>query len=87
MRSKCKLLTLKSKKELCAIPFDRMMIDFIVLSGLIISLKNDWLDFDWLRAVQLECNTSAKSVTPLQITMISEVGHPTGGVGGGGGGG
>ena len=25
-------------------------------------------DFDWLRAVQFKCNTSAKSVTPVQIT-------------------
>ena len=25
------------------------------------------LDFDWLRAVQFKCNTSAKSVTPVQI--------------------
>ena len=24
------------------------------------------LDSDWLRAVQLKCNTSAKSVTPVQ---------------------
>ena len=26
------------------------------------------IDSDWLRAVQLKCNTSAKSVTPVQIT-------------------
>ena len=26
------------------------------------------LDFDWLRAVQFKRNTSAKSVTPVQIT-------------------
>ena len=26
------------------------------------------LDSDWLRAVQFSCNTSAKSVTPVQIT-------------------
>jgi len=25
-------------------------------------------DSDWLRAVQLKCNTSAKSVTSVQIT-------------------
>ena len=25
------------------------------------------LDFDWLRAVQFKCNTSAKGVTPVQI--------------------
>ena len=24
------------------------------------------LDFDWLRAVQFKCNTSAKSVTPVR---------------------
>ena len=24
------------------------------------------LDSDWLRALQLECNTSAKGVTPVQ---------------------
>ena len=26
------------------------------------------LDSDWLRAVQFKCNTSAKSVAPVQIT-------------------
>ena len=26
------------------------------------------LDFEWLRAVQFKCNTSAKSVTSVQIT-------------------
>ena len=26
------------------------------------------LHSDWLRAVQFKCNTSAKSVTPVQIT-------------------
>ena len=26
------------------------------------------LDFDWLRAVQFKCNTSAKSVTLVQVT-------------------
>ena len=30
------------------------------------------LDFDWLRAVQFKCNTSAKSVTPVQITNKSK---------------
>ena len=24
------------------------------------------LDFDWLKAVQFKCNTSTKSVTPVQ---------------------
>ena len=27
-------------------------------------------DSDWLRAVQLKCNTSAKGVTPVQITHL-----------------
>ena len=30
------------------------------------------LVFDWLRAVQFKCNTSAKSVTPVQITKIKQ---------------
>ena len=30
------------------------------------------LDFNWLRAVQLKCNTSVKSVTPVQITNRSK---------------
>ena len=30
------------------------------------------LDSDWLRAVQFKCNTSAKSVTPVQITKDNE---------------
>ena len=34
---------------------------------LIIYMKK-LLDSDWLRAVQFSCNTSAKSVTPVQIT-------------------
>ena len=38
-----------------------------VISGLIIHMKK-LLDSDWLRAVQFKCNTSAKSVTPVQIT-------------------
>ena len=28
------------------------------------------LDSDWLRAVQLKCNTSAKCITPVQIIVI-----------------
>ena len=39
----------------------------LFLSGLIIHMKK-LLDSDWLRAVQFKCNTSAKSVTPVQIT-------------------
>ena len=30
------------------------------------------LDFDWLRAVQFKCDTSAKSETPVQITNKSK---------------
>ena len=29
------------------------------------------LDSDWLRVVQFKCNTTAKSVTPVQITHRS----------------
>ena len=35
------------------------------IKQLIIHMKK-LLDSDWLRAVQLNCNTSAKSVTPVQ---------------------
>ena len=35
------------------------------ISHLIIYMKK-LLDSDWLRAVQFKCNTSAKSVTPVQ---------------------
>ena len=38
-----------------------------VITKLIIYMKK-LLDSDWLRAVQFKCNTSAKSVTPVQIT-------------------
>ena len=36
-----------------------------MISDLIIYVKK-LLDSDWLRAVQFKCNTSAKSVTPVQ---------------------
>ena len=36
-----------------------------MISDLIIHMKK-LLDSDWLRAVQFKCNTSAKSVTPVQ---------------------
>ena len=36
-----------------------------MISDLIIYMKK-LLDSDWLRAVQFKCNTSAKSVTPVQ---------------------
>ena len=38
---------------------------FGLVSLLIIYMKK-LLDSDWLRAVQFKCNTSAKSVTPVQ---------------------
>ena len=34
--------------------------------NLLIIHMNKLLDSDWLRAVQFKCNTSAKSVTPVQ---------------------
>ena len=37
----------------------------IAITPLIIYMKK-LLDSDWLRAVQFKCNTSAKSVTPVQ---------------------
>ena len=37
----------------------------INIKDLIIYMKK-LLDSDWLRAVQFKCNTSAKSVTPVQ---------------------
>ena len=36
-----------------------------MISDLIIHMKKI-LDSDWLRAMQFKCNTSAKSVTPVQ---------------------
>ena len=36
-----------------------------VISDLMIYMKK-LLDSDWLRAVRFKCNTSAKSVTPVQ---------------------
>ena len=38
-----------------------------MISDLIIHMKKS-LDSEWVRAVQFKCNTSAKSVTPVQIT-------------------
>ena len=38
-----------------------------MITDLIIYMKK-LLDSDWLRAVQFKCNTSAKSVAPVQIT-------------------
>ena len=39
-----------------------------MITDLIIHMKQ-FLDSDWLRAVQFKCNTSAKHVTPVQITQ------------------
>ena len=39
----------------------------LLFSVLIIYMEK-LVDSDWLRAVQFKCNTSAKSVTPVQIT-------------------
>jgi len=47
------------------------MILFKLKSGVIERLTTymkKLLDSDWLRALQFKCNTSAKSVTPVQIT-------------------
>ena len=38
-----------------------------MISDLIIHMKK-LLDSDWPRAVRFKCNTSAKSVTPVEIT-------------------
>ena len=29
------------------------------------------LDSDWLKAVQFKCNTTAKSITPVQIAHLN----------------
>ena len=49
---------LKTKKKI-------IKVSKIAVSSLIIYMKK-LLDSDWLRAVQFRCNTSAKSVTPVQ---------------------
>ena len=43
------------------------VIQALTIFYLIIYMKK-LLDSDWLRAVQFKCNTSAKSVKPVQIT-------------------
>ena len=45
--------------------FRRMAGEMEMFNLLIIYMKK-LLDSDWLRAVQFKCNTSAKSVTPVQ---------------------
>ena len=47
------------------IRFEEIVI-FII--NIIITYMRKLLDSDWLRAVQLKSNTSAKSVIPVQIT-------------------
>ena len=51
--------------ELWVVQFWSEIIITRMISDLIIHMKK-LLDSDWLRAVQLKCNTSAKSVTPVQ---------------------
>ena len=41
-------------------------INIIGLLNVLIIYMKKLLDSDWLRAVQFSCNTSAKSVTPVQ---------------------
>ena len=45
-----------------------VIITIIIIKIIIIIYVKKLLDSDWLRAVQFKCNTSAKSVTPVQIT-------------------
>ena len=47
--------------------------EIIYMKKMVIIYMKKLLDSDWLRAVQFKCNTSAISVTPVQITTISEV--------------
>ena len=44
---------------------DQIALHSVQLPLFIIYMKK-LLDSDWLRAVQFKCNTSAKSVTPVQ---------------------
>ena len=43
------------------------LLDMLLIMCIITYMKK-LLDSDWLRTVQFKCNTSAKSVTPVQIT-------------------
>ena len=44
----------------------RIIIPATIIITIIIIYMKKLLDSDWLRAVQFKCNTSAKSVTPVQ---------------------
>ena len=60
--------------------FKNMLITETAVTLVIIYMKK-LLDSDWLRTVQFKCNTSAKSVTPVQIThhnvpVNSKTAHP-----------
>ena len=46
----------------CKAPWAKDMIAILII------YMKKLLDSDWLRAVQFKCNTSAKSVPPVQIT-------------------
>ena len=49
------------------------IIHFLTVWNLVINnIHEKLLDFDWLRAVQFKCNTSAKRVTPVQFTNKSK---------------
>ena len=72
--SALKALSFRSEKtktisvtDFCSVIFLKFFVyclcTFVFL--LIIYMKK-LLDSDWLRAVQFKCNTSAKSVTPVQ---------------------
>ena len=45
-----------------------LFVSMLLIIILLIIYMKKLLDSDWLRAVQFKCNTSAKSVTPVQIT-------------------
>ena len=57
------IMRIISNRTCAACSFDFAITHMI--SDLIIYMKK-LLDSDWLRAVQFKCNTSAKSVTPVQ---------------------
>ena len=59
----CEIMLVISNRTRAARSFEFEITRMI--SDLIIYMKK-LLDSDWLRAVQFKCNTSAKSVTPVQ---------------------
>ena len=58
--SKCETFHMKMSFA-CSFILMQIKVIFIIM----IDMKK-LLDSDWLRAVQFKCNTSAKSVTPVQ---------------------